>query len=100
MARSQVLDAPTIHLRWPRDPGVPASANLFVIQATPSGEVVLTFGNSSPIFVGTPEEQLKQAREFEKEGLDVAVVGRVVMSWHNIRELHKVLESQLKGQSS
>ena len=89
----------TIFPKWPLDASAPLASNVFVVQRTASEEIVLTFGNSSPIIFGTLEQQSAQVKELARQGTGVEIMARVVMSVHNARELHAILGQQLQGQT-
>ena len=73
----------------------PDLANLFVVQKAPTGEVVFTFGLVAPFVVGTPEEQLSQARALSTEGTDVKVVARVAIPEPTARQMLDIAARQL-----
>ena len=86
----------TIPTRWGSDAPAPQPSNQFVVQRTPSDEVVLTFGYlPPPIIVGTPEAQQQQAKEIAERGLQVRGVARLILTFKTARELHQALATQI-----
>jgi len=88
----------TIPVQWDlEDPPPPHPANQFVVLARPE-EVVLTFAFAAPLVVGTPQEQMEQAKKLRSRGgIKPAFVTRVVITAHVARQLHQVLGKQLAG---
>lgn len=72
-----------------------ALSNLQVVQHVQQ-EFIITFGQfSPPIVLGTPEEQLEQARN--KPYLPVKTVARVAMSPERLRDFIKALQQNYEG---
>lgn len=84
-----------IKVRWGADIPPTAPVNQLVVQHTPAGEICVTLGFlDAPITTGSPEEQVAQARELQKKGLEIRPVSRIVMTPLVARQLEKALAEQ------
>lgn len=84
-----------IKVRWGADLPPTSPVNQLVVQNTPAGEICVTLGFlDAPITTGSPEEQVSQARELQKKGLEIRPVSRIVMTPLVARQLEKALAEQ------
>ena len=93
--KQQQVDV-AIKTRWDID-AIPAvqPVNQLLVQNTPAGEIILLLGYlDAPITWGNPEQQLAQARELSKKGLEIQPVARIVMTPQTSRQLQVALATQ------
>lgn len=82
-------------VRWPDDLEVVPVANVFNVQATPDG-IVVTIGQATqPLFTGSPEEQIRQARELTE--VQATVVARFALTPMRATELAAALGQGIVG---
>ena len=90
--KPETLNVP---IRWADAQPVPVPANVFNIQDTPQGEVVLTCGHASPILSGLFEERQQQAEKLSSAGFEVKTTARLVLTTKTAAQLHDLLGTHL-----
>lgn len=87
----------TVEAEWGEDVPLPVFANVTGVQATPDGEVILSFAHVAPAIIGSQERQKQIIENLRTHGATAHNQYRVVMTRDVALKLMGALREQVGG---